>query len=157
MSNSKKLTYTMEEPAFLARLRSAAAGAGRQERHIAPRNRKAVREDDEEDAPAYVLEETGEALSREEFILLGGRGGEKEEEKEEGEEKVGEKDGEGEKVAAQVVAEAGMKRKRKAAKIIGADEEEEKEKEKEDKKPPSPAKKKVKAKRKVKLSFGDDE
>jgi hypothetical protein len=163
----------MEEPAFLRRMRAAASGQGQPERYIAPRNRKVAVEDGE-DAPAYVMED-GSSISREEFQKLGGKGDDDEEEgekkdedKKEGEAIEGEvkKDEEGKKVEEKVededtkitVVEAGMKKKRKAAKIVGADDESEDEKTKKlEKAPAKDAKGKPKLKRRVKLSFGEDE
>ncbi|KAI5812614.1 hypothetical protein BZA77DRAFT_136825 [Pyronema omphalodes] len=173
MSNAKKLSYEMEEPAFLRRMRAAASGQGQPERYIAPRNRKVAVEDGE-DAPAYVMED-GSSITREEFQKLGGKGDDDEEdaEKKAEDKKEGEaveegikKDGEGEKVEDKVegeetkitVVEAGIKKKRKAAKIVGADDESEDEKTKKlENAPAKDAKGKPKPKRRVKLSFGEDE
>lgn len=160
----------MDEPAFLRRLRAAASGAGRQERHIAPRNRK-THVDDEDDEPQYVLED-GSIVTKAEIERME-RG-----EDSDGEEAPGgadvaggsgaSKDGteavKAESLTSQVV-EAGAKKKRKAVKVVGADADEEEEdqptakKGKSDEKPTDPKKKKVgkKAKKEVKLSFGDDE
>lgn len=155
----------MEEPAFLRRMRAAAAGAGRQERYIAPRNRK-TRVDDEEDEPQYVLED-GSIVTKAELDKM--------------EKGDGPDDGEGETAEATAsttkngtemvkvestssqVVEAGARKKRKAIKVVGADADEEGDqpiikKGKSDEKAADPKKKAgKKAKKEVKLSFGDDE
>lgn len=170
MSNKNKLEYEMEEPLFLRQMRAAATGRDSgPDRYIAPRNRK-THVDDDEDAPAYVMED-GAEISIEEFKKLGGNG---EEEEEGGEKKDGgEGEGDGEAVTVTVkdggeakkvevgvvkttsnVADVGVTKKRKAARIVGQEEEGEegvKDKPRE-KKGKGKAKKKV-----VKLSFGDEE
>ncbi|KAF8534098.1 hypothetical protein BDD12DRAFT_809630 [Trichophaea hybrida] len=177
---AKKLSYEMKEPAFLRRMRNAAAGQGQPERYIAPRNKKTAAEDGE-DAPAYVLED-GQSISREDFQRMGGHRSEDEEEGNENEKTTAnapEKEGEGDEgggkailtpseeketpvagVSTSLVAEAGGRKKRKAAKIIGADEEDDDEKSSTAKEKPREASgkgKPPKGKRRVKLSFGDDE
>lgn len=128
----------MEEPAFLRRLRQGHSGFDQQQREIAPRNKKRPKEDDE-DAPAYVMED-GAEITAEEYKTLAA-GGEKATEPEENtrEEKqspIASKDN---------IMEAGVKsNKRKAVKMVaGVDANK-----KEDKK----SKPKRKA-QKVKLSF----
>ncbi|KAI5807067.1 hypothetical protein EDC01DRAFT_638055 [Geopyxis carbonaria] len=166
MSNSKKLSYEMEEPAFLRRMRAAAGGGGRQERYIAPRNRK-VHVDDQEDEPTYVLEGGHETISRKEFEAL-----------EKGEEantnthddiasvsdtgneqqKEASKDNKDEVEKSNIsVAEVGAKRKRKAARIVAVDDDELDIPEKSLETPKEKAKLGGKAKRRVKLSFNEDE
>ncbi|KAF8249654.1 hypothetical protein K440DRAFT_204329 [Wilcoxina mikolae CBS 423.85] len=178
---AKKLSYEMKEPAFLRRMRNAAAGQGQPERYIAPRNKKTAVEDGE-DAPAYVLED-GQSISREEFERMGGHRSEDEEEGKKEDEKTTantpEKEGEGDEgggkailtprgeketpaagVTTSLVAEAGGRKKRKAAKIVGGDEEDDDEKSSAAKEKPREASgkgKPPKGKRRVKLSFGDDE
>lgn len=140
MSNAKKLSYEMKVPAFLQRLRASAAGAQSEDRYIAPRNRKvAVNNDD--DAPAYVLED-GQDISREEFEKLQGAAVYKEDGLEKPTENVKEKlgsnserDMEGGKEKEKnernqatvipsvgggiVIAEVGRRKKRKAGRMIG--------------------------------------
>ncbi|KAG0633781.1 hypothetical protein HOY80DRAFT_1026144 [Tuber brumale] len=162
----KSLTYEMEEPAFLRRLRQQHSGGGGPERYIAPRNKKRPTDEDD-DAPTYVLDEgSGETLSRKEFEAM--NSGEIVERKE-GEEEGGIKILQQEKPAAEKVniTEIGGKgRRRKVARIIGAgDEDEAVEKGenvgKRDGKEGAGKEKKGKAggkaKKAVKLSFGDDE
>jgi len=68
---SKNLQYEANEPAFLRRLRAQNAGQGedgRHERQIA--RPKRVKQDDEEDAPAYVVEDSNETLSKEDYEAM---------------------------------------------------------------------------------------
>ncbi|KAI5836830.1 hypothetical protein DFP73DRAFT_343418 [Morchella snyderi] len=135
---SKNLQYEMEEPAFLRRLRQQHAGGGGPDRYIAPRNKKTA-VDDEEDAPAYVME--GSEVSREEFDALTDRKGKQEKEEgtaaageeslvpagEESTEAVGKAKGEEEagRVLKENVTEIGVKGKKRKATKIGSDGEDE--------------------------------
>lgn len=160
----------MEEPAFLRRLRRQHAGNGGPDRYVAPRNRKTA-VDEDEDAPAYVLEGAeNETISREEFKAMASGKGEVEngEKGETNTGKAGEKiEGDGEAETApsgkddlertrkENVTDIGVKgKKRKAAKIGGDDEAEEKGEEIRDKKGKPKAGKK--SKKPVKLSFDED-
>lgn len=149
----------MEEPAFLRRLRQQHAGGGGPDRYIAPRNRKTA-VDDDEDAPAYVLEGAeNQTISREEFKAMSGSG---EVETEDNIEADSQKSGEEvESVGNVAVEEGGVKRtnitdigskgkRRKAAKI-GGDDETGEEKKARDQKRGGKSKKRA-----VKLSFDDD-
>jgi len=178
MSNSKKISYDMEEPAFLRRMRQQAAGGGRQERYIAPRNKKTA-VDDDDDAPAYVLEGGRDTISRAEFEAMAG--GESEEAlaspitrnsaeesptaTEEKQEK--EANGLGKEAAASSdknLTEIGgnNKKKRKAAKIIGGEDNTGGDDNADAKANPEKAEKNEKKKagksqkRRVKLSFDAD-
>ncbi|KAF2087489.1 hypothetical protein K490DRAFT_65877 [Saccharata proteae CBS 121410] len=166
--NAKNLSYDRQEPAFLRRLKGQQAGdADRQERPVA--RPKRLKNDEEDDGPTYVVEDSGDTLSKEQYAaLVAGKDatepeGEKEDADADAEAKNGPDEEKNENAALkskQKVAEIGAaSRKRKAVKVGGgADEEEEDaaensataKKEKPTKKP----KKKAKA---VKLSFGDDE
>lgn len=150
----------MEEPAFLRRLRQQHAGGGGPDRYIAPRNRKTA-VDDDEDAPAYVLEGAeNETISREEFKAMTSGSGEVEtgDNIEADSQKSG---GEVESVENVAAEEGGVKRtnvtdigvkgkRRKAAKIGGGDETGE-EKKAMGQKWGGKSKKRA-----VKLSFDDD-
>ena len=151
----------------MRRMRAAAAGRDSgPDRYIAPRNRK-THVDDDEDAPAYVMED-GAQITAEEFKKLTGKvEGDPEDKdpgsaaaKEEGGAKEARegKDGEAARLETEAkktnVAEVGgpVIKKRKAGRIGGdADDAEEVE----DK--PREKKTKAKPKRKIKLSFGDEE
>lgn len=121
-------------------------------------------DDDAEDEPVYVDEETGEMVTRSEFeerereVERGEGGGE-------GEGEEGMKEYEGNKEGRDKAGVTGIKR-RKARRIVGEEEEEEKEggagdEEKKQKGEPEVRKlekgKVAKKGKKIKLSFGDDE
>jgi len=170
---SKDLAYNAKQPAFLARIRNQHTGpdADRHERPIArPRGALRTTDEEDEDAPTYVLDEVGgDTLSKEEYTAMlakekAGVDGTKEKE----ESKVEESENQGKTVETkedgarkkQDVTEAGFaQRKRKAVKVVGVSDA---ENEAEDgaaedgaeikKKPVKRAKTKTKA---VKLSFGD--
>lgn len=118
------------------------------------------KDDDEDDAPTYVMEETNQSLSKEEYdALVSGKDGKEEEET--ATDEVGEKkDNDSKSQSKDKIAEVGANaKKRKAAKIISEDQGESKGEEetavkKPDAKPAKKPKKKAKA---VKLTFGEDE
>lgn len=157
---AKNLTYESNEPAFLRRLRGEVAGndADRHERPIA-RPKRLQKDDDEDDGPTYVVEESGDTLSKADYeAMLKG-----DEPSHDG--SAARPYGEDDHVKAdskaepkQKVTEAGQaQKKRKVAKAIGgtgeddgAAEPEEQDKGKKGVKKP---KKKAKA---VKLSFEDE-
>ncbi|KAF1918386.1 hypothetical protein BDU57DRAFT_528795 [Ampelomyces quisqualis] len=67
---AKDLHFDNEQPAFLRRLRGELT-SGDTARHEQPIQRnKRLKNDDEDDAPTYVLEETKESLTREEYEAL---------------------------------------------------------------------------------------
>lgn len=153
---SKSLSYDASLPPFLQRLRAENTGSST----AAPRPKRAPNPDaDEEDEPVYVDEEGG-ALDDAELCSLGvtKKGGEKGEEATEDAKPEAAKEFERKK---EKIATIGGARKRKVARVIGAqDEEEEKGGDTavvvpmKDKQAPAKKKKKV---NKVKLSFGDDD
>lgn len=187
-TKSKNLQYTSTEPAFLQRLRaqqfSGGADPDRHERQIArPRLAKRGKDDDDDDdddAPTYVLDESGDAVSKEEWEAMvarqkGGEGKEdgemhkatgddvtgmsEKEKNKDGDKEEKEKGVEATRSKKQEVTEVGQaQKKRKVARVVGGDEEED-EKNKEDNTNDTatkPLAKKVKKKAKpVKLSFGD--
>jgi hypothetical protein len=118
------------------------------------------RDDDEDDAPTYVMEETNQPLSKAEYdALVSGKDG-----KEEGEsatdEAGKEKDGDAKSHPKDKIAEVGANaKKRKAAKVISDDQDESKVRGETDvKKPEAKSVKKPKKKAKaVKLTFGDED
>lgn len=146
------------QPAFLRRLRGQMPGdeSGRHERPI-PRNKR-LKNDDEDDAPTYVLEESGQSLTKEEYeAMVSGKDPKETEETAEGEISIA--DGEAKHTASHdskdKIAEVGKStKKRKAAKIIGAEEQNEEPAKKTDSKVTKKPKKKAKP---VKLSFGDQD
>ena len=180
---SKDLSYdkAASQPAFLQRLRdqnSAIDASGRHERPVARAQRIRSNKDDEEDAPAYVLEGSSETLTKAEYekLTLGGEGA-KDVDAKFGSVKdmvTGELQGQSPKASGAlpdeedetkgvttrkpgtVDAGTGASKKRKMAKVVGgddADEDQEAAGSKEHIKP-----KKIKKKGKpIKLSFGDEE
>ncbi|GKZ23324.1 hypothetical protein AbraIFM66951_011717 [Aspergillus brasiliensis] len=156
---SKDLAYEAKEPAFLQRLKNQYGNtSGRLERPIA-RPRK-PRDDNDDDGPTYVDEESNEIISKEEYeALVRGEDNKdtensNEDTKELGTGEEGKSNTQAEaSVSKQNVAEIGGPRKRKQAKVVGEDNSTE-ETEKVQKKEPSS--RKPKQKKKIKLSFDDD-
>jgi len=169
---AKNLEYAAEEPAFLRRLRAQNGGFDDRHERTVPRPKRARLENDEDDAPAYVVEGSGENLTKEEYEALVTRGEGKAGETTAGSGGVpqssetkasgGSPDQDDEGRKARVVAEAGVGgKKRKVAKVVGEDDEVADSKalpEKSCTTPGSGTKKKPKKRGKpIKLSFNDDE
>lgn len=149
------------QPAFLQRLRGQLqSGDTARHEHPVARNKRVKKDEDEDDAPTYVMEETNQSLSKEEYdALVSGKDG-KGEEDPAGDEAEPKKVIENDSKPKDKIAEVGANaKKRKAAKIIGEDQEHGKgEVEQKDKKPDAKAVKKAKKKGKaVKLTFGDED
>lgn len=158
---AKDLAYEANEPSFLRKLRAGVA-SGDTDRHERPiaRPQRLKRDEDEDDGPTYVLEESGESMSKAEYearqrgeeqggedraAKLGGA----EQVKDEGEDVV---KGKGHDV------EIGLaQRKRKAGKIIGDGGDDGKAEDEEAKAGArKTAKKSAKKAKAVKLSFDED-
>ena len=116
-----------------------------------------MKQDDEDDAPTYVLEETNQSLTKEEYnALVSGK------DSEETENTIGDEPGKQsaheEKAPKDRIAEVGTNKKRKVAKVVNVDQEQKPEADKNaqssDVKVVKKQKKKAKA---VKLAFGDEE
>jgi len=175
MPAKNNLQYEAQEPAFLRRLREQNSGQsadGRHERPVA-RARK-PKADDEEDAPAYVDENSNETLSKTEYEALlktesksvgGETSGAKDVNEDETPGVTGELTGTEPKVAGALPEEEKKKsttkeatvgsKKRKSAKVVGNDEEDQNE---EQAQKSTTASKKQKRKGKpIKLSFDDEE
>jgi hypothetical protein len=149
------------QPAFLQRLRGQLqSGDTARHEHPIARNKRMKKDDDEDDAPTYVLEETNQSLSKEEYdALVSGKDGKSKEDsvEDEAERKTTK---EVEPKPKDNIAEVGANaKKRKAVKIIGDDQGDSKsEVEKGAEKPATKAAKKPKKKAKaVKLTFGDED
>ncbi|KAI4940133.1 uncharacterized protein J4E92_001421 [Alternaria infectoria] len=158
---AKDLHFDSSQPAFLQRLRGQlTSGDTARHEHPIARNKRMKKDDDEDDAPTYVMEETNQSLSKEEYdALVSGK-----DDKEGGEPTADEagknKDGDATSQSKDKIAEVGaVSKKRKVAKIIGDDQDESKKGEEADvKKPEAKSAKKPKKKAKaVKLTFGEDE
>ncbi|KAF2470059.1 uncharacterized protein BDR25DRAFT_314810 [Lindgomyces ingoldianus] len=67
---AKNLAYEAQQPAFLRRLRGEVAGddSVRHEQPI-PRNKR-MKQDDDDDGPTYVLEDSNQSLSKAEYEAL---------------------------------------------------------------------------------------
>ena len=143
------------QPAFLRRLRGQMAGDG-SGRHENPIQRtKRLKQDDEDDAPTYVLEDTNQSMSKAEYeAMVSGKDSDKGD--------TAAEEGDATKVTTTVsqakdtIAEVGKStKKRKVAKVIGDEKDEDAQDSKStEKKGVKKAKKKAKP---VKLSFGDHE
>jgi hypothetical protein len=143
------------QPAFLRRMRGELAGdgSGRHEQPV-PRNKRMKKDDDEDDAPAYVLEDTNQSMTKAEYeAMVAGKDGEAgDDASKEGEDAS--KATESAQNKDKIVEVGKATKKRKVAKVIGEEKEEESIESKEpEKKVVKKAKKKGKP---VKLSFGDE-
>ncbi|ORY09971.1 hypothetical protein BCR34DRAFT_588925 [Clohesyomyces aquaticus] len=156
MSNfkSKDLEYDAGEPAFLRRLRGQIAGDG-SIRHDAPIARnKRMKQDDEDDAPTYVLEDSNQSLSKEEYeAMVSGKDPENPSAEIEKAPKPDQNVGT-EKPKDRIVEAGQGVRKRKAVKVGAEGQDEDALSKVKDSKVTKKPKKKAK---KVKLSFGDQE
>lgn len=153
---TKDLHFDNSQPAFLQRLRGQIQN-GDSSRHEQPvaRNRKVKEEED--DAPAYVLEGTNQSLTKEEYEDLVSCKAPKEESCPSLRDANGASVEEGNVKPRDKIAEVGGNaKKRKVAKIVG-DEPDEKVKVQTSKKQDTKAVKKSKKAKAVKLSFGDEE
>ncbi|KAI2994895.1 hypothetical protein CBS147346_10196 [Aspergillus niger] len=157
---SKDLAYEAKQPAFLQRLKNQYGDtSGRLERPIA-RPRK-PRDDNDDDAPTYVDEESNEIISKAEYeaLVRGEDNKDTEDSHKDTKEPATGEEGKANtqaeaSVSKQNVAEIGGPRKRKQAKVVGEDNPSE-ETEKVEKK--ESVTRKPKQKKKIKLSFDDDD
>jgi hypothetical protein len=144
------------QPAFLRRLRGELAGDG-SGRHENPIQRnKRLKQDDEEDAPTYVLEETNQSMSKAEYeAMVAGKDSEEDPASLDQADKN--KDAYAKPQVKDTIVEVGKAtKKRKVAKVIG-EEKEDDGKETEPKSEKKVVKKPKKKGKPVKLSFGDQE
>jgi len=140
------------QPAFLQRLRGQIAGDESAHRNPAVARNKKLDRDDEDDAPTYVLEDTHESLTKAEYdALVAGKDADPDEDSKDSETK----DKDPAPQQKDKIVEVGKaSKKRKAAKVIGGDEEKGKDGIDNNAKVIKKPKKKSKP---VKLSFGDQE
>jgi hypothetical protein len=163
----KNLSYDSTLPPFLQRLQANnSSHDGRNEFQSARPKKPRSAEDDAEDEPVYFDEESGETLTKKEWEEKD-KAGEVGEEVNDGlDGKEGEKSFGGEKKEAEKekIAAIGVSKKRKAGKVVGAEDEDEngnvigdiKHVAKPEAKRVEKGKSAKKGK-KIKLSFGDDE
>lgn len=116
-----------------------------------------MKQDDEDDAPTYVMEDTNQSLTKEEYdALISGKNSAESEEKEKPNFNKDEKEitKKVDSKSKENIAEVGMKtKKRKAAKVI-SEEPQEDDPNKDNSKPVKKPKKKSKT---VKLAFDDED
>ncbi|KAF1359723.1 hypothetical protein EJ07DRAFT_118918 [Lizonia empirigonia] len=155
---AKDLHFDNSQPAFLQRLRGQMQGenSARHERPV-PRNKRA-KQDDDDDAPTYVLEDTNQSMTKEEYEAFiaekDSKEGGKPEEDGGAEEQLKSRAKPKDKIT-EVGANA---KKRKAARIISDEQEESEVEPKDGKKSDAKTIKKTKKKAKtVKLTFGDED
>lgn len=131
--------------------------SARHERPI-PRNKR-MKQDDEDDAPTYVLEDTNQSMTKEEYEAFVAEKGLKEEAKLEKEGDAREQMKDDESKPKDKITEVGVNtKKRKVAKIISDEQEQSKDESNDTKKLETKISKKPKKKTKaVKLTFGDEE
>ncbi|KAI9831348.1 MAG: hypothetical protein M1819_005122 [Sarea resinae] len=162
--NAKNLSYEKKEPSFLQKLKRDYAGSDSHRHQIPIARPRRQRDDDIDDEPVYVEEESNDTISKAEYDALLRQSAQKvstERDHEPGEEQ--ETTSHSEVAGAMLEAEEAPQirqkitevgagsRKRKAPKVITEDDRE-----------PSisntskPGKKKKSQKKSVKLSFGDD-
>lgn len=118
-----------------------------------------MKQDDEDDAPTYVLEETNQSLTKEEYeaFVTGKDGDEDKELVKEGSNEEQAKEG-GSKSKDKIAEVGTASKKRKVAKVISDEQDGIEVEENDAKKSESKAVKKAKKKSKiVKLTFGDEE
>ncbi|KAF1927580.1 uncharacterized protein M421DRAFT_170531 [Didymella exigua CBS 183.55] len=156
---AKDLHFDNSQPAFLQRLRGQMQGedSARHERPI-PRNKR-LKQDDEDDAPTYVLENTNQSMTKEEYEEFIGKKDSKEDGNPEQDNVRKESNKDGSPKPKDKIAEVGANaKKRKAAKIISDEQEDDKDQLRDVKKVETKAVMKPKKKSKaVKLTFGDEE
>ncbi|KAH9866226.1 hypothetical protein J1614_008792 [Plenodomus biglobosus] len=155
---AKDLHFDSSQPAFLQRLRGQlqSGDSARHEQPIA-RNKKA-KENDEDDAPTYVLEDTNQSLTKEEYeALVSGK--ESREDEDSAAKPESTDPAEGQATSKDKIVEVGGNvKKRKAARIVGDEQDESTTQSHDTKKTDAKVAKKSKKKAKaVKLTFGDEE
>lgn len=123
---AKDLSYDASLPPFLQRLHAQKAGLGDQDRHERPVARpKGAKRDDEDDGPT-VVDESGETVSMADFEKLTKDDAEEGGKVRDTESKDSQDEGEGGKKVATKLTDgtATKKKKRKAIKVVGDEDEE---------------------------------
>ncbi|KAH9866973.1 hypothetical protein IAQ61_007563 [Plenodomus lingam] len=155
---AKDLQFDSSQPAFLQRLRGQlqSGDSARHEQPIA-RNKKA-KENDEDDAPTYVLEDTNQSLTKEEYeALLSGKESKEDQDATAKTESPDSAEGPA-KSKDKIVQVGGSVKKRKAAKIIGDEQDADTTQHQDSSQMNGKVAKKPKKKGKaVKLTFGDED
>jgi hypothetical protein len=156
----KDLSYDTKLPAFLQKLKGELAGDPSGGQLSIPRPKK-PKQDDGEDDPTYVLEDTNQSLSKAEYeALIAGEGvpedfqttpGGSDEVAQPGTNSKSNDKPESQQPKKPVTEAGTMARKRKAVKVVGNDEDE-KDDQRQESKPTKKQKKKAKV---IKLSFDE--
>jgi hypothetical protein len=169
---AKDLQYDDRQPAFLRRLRSEISGSvddpDRQINHVArPKGPSRLKNDDEDDGPTYVMEDTNESLSKAEYeALVNGKKDDEVPKTDGSTAKDTVVDDDSTRVKQKVAAIGGAVKKRKAAKIVGDDGDDMGENEKstdateaipKNSRPDAKRPVKKKKAKAIKLSFGNEE
>ncbi|KAF2851810.1 hypothetical protein T440DRAFT_528313 [Plenodomus tracheiphilus IPT5] len=155
---AKDLHFDSSQPAFLQRLRGQLQ-SGDSARHEQPvaRNKRA-KDNDEDDAPTYVMEDTNQSLTKEEYEALVSGKDSNEGEHSSGKEESTNLAADDGKSIDKIVEVGGNVKKRKAAKIISDEHDETTTQGRDVNKSNSKFVKKTKKKAKaVKLTFGNEE
>ncbi|KAF2225973.1 hypothetical protein BDZ85DRAFT_193029 [Elsinoe ampelina] len=150
----KGLEYQAEQPAFLQRMRQGVPQAGEKHERPIPRPKRA-KADDDEDAPAYVMEDTNESVTKEDYekLVKGPEAGDEVASATDSGDKDGEATADNPMMNRPKVREASLgQKKRKAATAVGQDDEESVRTDDA----PNPKKGKKKGKP-IKLSFDNDQ
>jgi hypothetical protein len=169
---AKNLEYDKTQPAFLRRLRgeitSSTSDPDRDVNPVArPKAASRLKNGDEDDGPTYVMEDTQDMLSKAEYEALVNGKGETDALKSATPSGMPAKGpvvaDDSARAKQKVAAVGGPGKKRKAAKIVGNDEEGEGKRVKIDEKPTGPSDFRPKSQKKnkkftgIKLSFSDEE
>lgn len=162
---AKDLQFERQEPAFLKRLKAGIADATDDpDRQVNPLKfpKKPKRlENDDDDAPTYVVEDSNETLSKEEYEELL----KKSKDEDENGSRLAKQSNPDDKATSQdssrpkqlSIQVGAISKKRKAIKVVGDDEAEEAESPSKAASAKKPILTKSKKKAKVKLSFNDEE
>lgn len=160
-------TIEAKEPAFLQKLRGHYGDtSGRLERPAARPRRLKDKNEEDDDAPVYVDEESNEVISKAEYEALVGGGTDQKDDKASAKDQSTEKGQEDAQSQTETPAakqsnltEVGGPRKRKQVKVVGEDESEEKPGDKQqadEAQTKAPAPRKAKKAKKIKLSFDEE-
>ncbi|QKX58345.1 uncharacterized protein TRUGW13939_05467 [Talaromyces rugulosus] len=170
--NSKNLSYDRQEPAFLRKMRGESGGVD-SDRHAHPaqRPRKPKNKDDEDDdAPTYVDEETNDTITKKDYeALLKGSEDKPETTGAEGDGDAGSGESKeptnassaqasntaGAPMAQEKMAEIGSQKRKKQARVVGGDDDEVAAEEEAPRKDSSSSRRPKAKKKKVKLSFDE--
>ncbi|CEJ58788.1 hypothetical protein PMG11_07434 [Penicillium brasilianum] len=166
MSKNPKLAYEAKEPAFLQKLRGHYGDtSGRLERPAARPRKIKDKNDEDDDAPVYVDEESNEVISKAEYEALVGGGSDQKDDEASARDEPTENGQDNAPPQTETstakqsnLTEVGAPRKRKQVKVVGDDEPEKsgEKQEADEAQPKAPAPRKPKKAKKIKLSFDEE-